>query len=311
MFLLHPIKSLKAILNSFELRLSYIEGQQNRLQTRLEAMQEALARTEARQIAQQDSRDIRDSEFRCFSQFGEDGIIQFLLRHVEIDNEFFVEFGVEDYSEANTRFLLMNNNWSGLVLDSDEKNIAKIKNNRNYYWKYDLRAVHAFITKDNINSILAENGVRGEIGVLSIDIDGNDYWVWDAINVINPVIVIIEYNHRFGPDLAVTVPYDEKFSRWTSGRPIVYFGASLKALCLLAERKGYAFVGCNSNGVNAFFVRKDKTRPELRQLSSTEGFVRGKFSELRDENGLLIKSDDEEERRMILSLPLTNVEDID
>jgi hypothetical protein len=309
MFLLHPIKSLKAILNAFELRLTYIEGQQLRLQTRLESVQEALARTEARQIAQQDSRDIRDSEFRCFSQFGEDGIIQFLLRHVEIDNEFFVEFGVEDYSEANTRFLLMNNNWSGLVLDSSAENIAKITNNRNYYWKYDLRAVQAFITKDNINSILAENGVRGEIGLLSIDIDGNDYWVWDAINIINPVIVIIEYNHRFGPDLAVTVPYDETFDRWTSGRPVVYFGASLKALCLLAERKGYAFVGCNSNGVNAFFVRKDKKSPELRQLSPTDGFVSGKFSELRDENGVVIKSDHEEERRMILSLPLTNVED--
>jgi hypothetical protein len=203
----------------------------------------------------------------------------------------------------------MNNNWSGLVLDSNAENIAKIKNSR-IYWKYDLRAVQAFVTKDNINSILAENGVRGEIGLLSIDIDGNDYWVWRAIDIINPVIVIIEYNHRFGADLAATIPYDQTFDRWTSGKPLVYFGASLKALCLLAEQKGYAFVGCNANGVNAFFVRSDKKPPELRELSPREGFVPGKFSELRNEHGLIVKSDPEDEKQMILNLPLTKVEDI-
>jgi hypothetical protein len=309
MFLFHPIKSTKAILKSFEDQFFELQRKLDQSHRRLHYVQEALGRIENRQLSNIESDNLNDYEFRVFSQWGEDGIIQFLLRHIEIDNEFFVEFGVEDYTEANTRFLLVNNNWSGLVLDSNAENIAKIKNSPNH-WNYDLRAVQAFITKDNINSILAENGVRGEIGLLSIDIDGNDYWVWRAMDIVNPVIVIIEYNHRFGADLAVTLPYDETFSRWTSGRPVVYFGASLKALCLLAERKGYAFVGCNTNGVNAFFVRKDKMPPELRQLSVIDGFVPGKFGELRDENGLLIKSDQEEERRMILSLPLTNVEDI-
>ena len=309
MFLLHPRKSLKAILKAFEGRFDSVEARLQQLQTRIEYLQEALGRVESRQSAEVASRELRDNEYRVFSQWGEDGIIQFLLRHVKIENKTFVEFGVEDYTEANTRFLLMKDNWGGLVLDGSGDNIARLKGSR-VYWLYNLKAAQAFVTKDNINDILREHGVVGEIGLLSIDIDGNDFWLWRAIEVISPVIVVIEYHHRFGKDAAVTVPYDESFDRWRSSRPMIYFGASLRALCLLAERKGYAFVGCNSNGVNAFFVRKDKKPPEISEVTPGEGFVEGHFSEMRDENGSIIKSQPEEERRLIMSLPLTNVEDI-
>lgn len=310
MFLLHPIRSLKAILKSFEDRLRSIEGRQRLLQVHIEYVQEALGRVESRQLTDKTRADPSDNEFRVYSQWGEDGIIQFLLRHIRIENKIFVEFGVEDYTEANTRFLLVNDNWTGLVLDSDSENIAKLKNSR-IYWLYNLKAVQAFVTKDNINDILTANGVVGEIGLLSIDIDGNDYWVWRAIEVINPIIVIIEYNHRFGKDIAVTVPYEESFDRRKSPQPWIYFGASLRALCLLAERKGYAFVGCNSHGVNAFFVRKDKKPHEIREVSPEKGFREGKFSESRDDNGLIMKTQPEEEKRLIMKLPLTNVKDPD
>lgn len=310
MFLLHPIKSSKAKLGSLRGRLDSIEVHLRLLQKRVEYVQEALGRVEARQLADKASSQLSDNEFRVFSQWGEDGIIQFLLRHIRIENKTFVEFGVEDYAEANTRFLLTNNKWAGLVLDSDTDNIAKLKRSRTY-WHYNLKAVQAFVTKDNINDILKDNGVVGEIGLLSIDIDGNDYWVWRAIEVISPVIVVIEYNHRFGPDVAVTVPYDESFDRWRQSEPLIYFGASLKALCSLAARKGYAFVGCNSNGVNAFFVRKDKKPDQIREVSPGEGFVEGSFSELRDETGRIIKSTPEAERQMIMSLPLANVADLE
>ena len=277
---------------------------------RLEYIQEALGRIEARQLSSTDSPHLADNEFRVFSQWGEDGIIQFLLRNIPISNKTFVEFGVEDYRQANTRFLLVNNNWHGLVLDSSTQNIDKIKATA-IHSNYDLKAVHAFITKDNINEILKNSGLSGEIGLLSIDIDGNDFWVWHAINVIDPIIVVIEYNHRFGKDRAVTVPYDESFDRFRSTRPLVYFGASLKALCLLAQKKGYAFLGCNSNGVNAFFVRKDKKPDLLKELTPEEGFITGNFSELRDETGKIVKSTPEAEREMILHLPLIDVSNID
>lgn len=306
MFVFHPIKSLRAILRSFEARLTSLEKEMERL----EHIQEALGRIEARQLTRSEDQHLADYEFRVFSQWGEDGIIQFLLRQISIENKAFVEFGVEDYTQANTRFLLVNDNWHGLVLDSSKDNIAKIKSTA-MHSNYDLKAVQAFVTRDNINEILKNNGVAGEIGLLSIDIDGNDFWVWRAIDVIDPVIVVVEYNHRFGRDAAVTVPYEESFDRFRSPRPTVYFGASLKALCMLAERKGYAFVGCNSNGVNAFFVRKDKKPDRIRELSAAEGFVAGNFSELRDENGKIIKSAPEAERQMIMSLPLVNVANVE
>ena len=309
MLILHPIKFLKAVLESFDTRLRVVEAAQQRLQARVEYLQEALGRIESRQLAARGRPEVFEHEFRVFSQWGEDGIIQFLLRHVEVEKKVFVEFGVEDYTEANTRFLLVNDNWSGLVFDSGGENMARLRNSR-LYWMYDLKAVQAFVTRENINSLLAENGVVGEIGLLSIDIDGNDYWVWRAVEVISPVIVVIEYNHRFGPEAAVTVPYDESFDRRRGGRPVIYFGASLRALCLLAGRKGYAFVGCGSSGVNAFFVRRDKMPPGLRELTPGEGFVAGKFSELRDENGAVIKYEPEEERRLLLGLPLADVEDL-
>lgn len=299
---------MRRLLRPLEVRLNTAEVRQRRMKTNIEYMQEALGRIEFRQLSERPSNNLRDNEYRVFSQSGEDGIIQFLLKHIAIGQNVFVEFGVEDYSEANTRFLLTGCGWSGLVLDGSSEHILKIKQSR-VYWKYNLKAAQAFVTRDNINGILRDNGIVGEIGLLSIDIDGNDYWVWRAIDVINPVIVIIEYNHRFGKDLAVTIPYDESFVRGQNSKPVIYSGASLRALYLLAESKGYSFVGCNSGGINAFFVRKDKKPDQIRELSVEEGFVEGGFSETRDETGMIVKTSPEEERRMILRLPLTNVGD--
>ena len=306
MSLLHPIKVLRSILERFEQRLNTLQKEL----WRLEYMQEALGRIETRQLSSSEGQRLEDNEFRVFSQWGEDGIIQHLLRHIKIDRKIFVEFGVEDYRESNTRFLLVNNNWTGLILDGDSTNVRNIKTSR-IYWAYNIKAEHAFVTAENINELLSENGITGEIGLLSIDIDGNDFWVWRAINVVNPVIVVVEYNHRFGNQAAVTIPYDANFDRTRTAEPLVYFGASLRALCWLAERKGYAFVGCNSNGVNAFFVRKDKLPSAIRELTPGEGYVEGKFTETLSADGTPNKVNLEEERRMIMRFPLVNVEELD
>jgi len=228
---------------------------------------------------------IHDAEFKVFSQFGEDGIIQYLIHNVQIENEAFIEFGVADYRESNTRFLLINNNWRGLVIDSGRSNIERIIKDP-IYWKFELQAVHDFVNRDNIDRIIRENNFSGDIGLLCIDIDGNDYWVWESIQAVSPTIVIVEYNSIFGNRRAVTIPYDASFERSRAHYSDLFWGCSLKALCMLAERKDYAFVGSNSNGNNAFFVRKDKLG-NLKTMDIESGYVESRFRESRDLQGRL------------------------
>ncbi|MBN3946513.1 MAG: hypothetical protein HWQ38_08455 [Nostoc sp. NMS7] len=286
--------------------LHHIFNQVISIQSRLVKVQEALGRIESRQLQSLDKFELKDNEFRVFSQWGEDGILQMLLRHIEIPNKIFIEFGVENYIESNTRFLLVKENWAGLVIDGSTENISYIKKD-SIYWQHNLKAVQAFIDKDNINKLIAENGIKGEIGILSIDIDGNDYWIWQSINVINPAIVVTEYNFIFGKDKSVTIPYNDKFVRTQAHYSSIYFGASLKALYLLAQKKGYAFVGCNTAGNNAFFVRKDLMSDCIKELSLEEGYVAGQFRESRDEDGNLNFLSLQEKQQLLTSLPLIEV----
>jgi hypothetical protein len=307
----HKVNFLYKLLYEIHNKLHHVYNQLQQMQEMLSRVQESLGRIENRQLQSVDNAyeniNIQDYEIRVFSQWGEDGIIQLLLRLLEVPRKIFVEFGVHNYTESNTRFLLLNNNWAGLVIDASAENISYIKKDP-IYWQHNLKAVHAFVNKDNINTIISENGIEGEIGLLSIDIDGNDYWVWQAINTIQPAIVIIEYNFRFGKTKAVTVPYDENFVRSKVHYSTLYYGASLKAICLLSQQKGYVFVGCNSAGNNAFFVRKDLKPDCIKKLTVEEGYVAGQFRESRDENGELIYLSAQEEEKILSSLPLVEVE---
>jgi hypothetical protein len=224
-------------------------------------------------------------EFQVFSQRGEDGVIQYLINHIDIPNKIFVEFGVETYTESNTRFLLINNNWSGLIIDGSKSNINFIKSDY-IYWKYDITAVESFITKENINKIISEYTKVSDIGILSVDIDGNDYWIWKEIDCIKPRIVICEYNSAFGNDKKVTVPYKADFVRRKEHYSDLYFGASLAAFCELAEEKGYDFIGTTRAGVNAYFVRKDLSSP-FKKFTTQQGFNESDNRDSRDEKGNL------------------------
>lgn len=209
------------------------------------------------QVRQKDMvKSFEEVEFSVFSQAGDDGIIQYLIHKLDIKERYFVEFGVQDYIESNTRFLLLNNNWSGLIMDGSQEHIDFIQSDY-FYNKYNLTARKQFITAENINQVLTEEKVPQEAGLLHIDIDGNDYWVWKAINVIQPVIVVMEYNSSFGEERAITVPYKADFERYTAHYSGLVFGASLQALNKLAIEKGYTFVGSNSYGNNAYFIRND------------------------------------------------------
>ena len=246
-----------------------------------------------------------DAEFKVFSQFGDDGILQYLTRTLSINPTTFIEFGVESYLESNTRLLLMKDNWRGLIIDGSESHMAKIRR-ESIYWRHDLTAVRAFITKENINAIISDNGFGGEVGVLSIDIDGNDYWVWENLSCVNPLIVVAEYNSVFGADRAVSVPYNPSFVRSEAHYSNLYWGCSIGALCYLAEKKGYSFVGCNSSGNNAYFIRNDRLG-SLKSISPSYGFVESRFRESRDTDQRLTFVSGPSRRGIIAELPLVDV----
>jgi hypothetical protein len=140
---------------------------------------------------------------------------------------------------------------------------------------------------DSINDLLAGSGFDREIGLLNIDIDGNDYWIWKAIDVSSPIIVVLEYNSIFGSDRAITVPYDRAFDRARKHYSNLYFGASLRALYQISHLKGYAFVGSNSAGNNAYFVGRDKLNATVKESSLEKGYVRSRFRQSRDKLGNL------------------------
>ena len=248
---------------------------------------------------------LQEVEFKVFSQWGEDGIIQYLINNVPVKNRIFVELGVENYTEANTRFLLINDNWKGLVIDGNKDYIGYIKNDE-IYWKYDLTAVCKFITRENINEILLCAGIKGDIGLLSIDVDGNDYWIWEAIEVVNPRIVICEYNSIFGSNYAISVPYNAKFQRTKAHYSNLYYGASLPALCILADKKGYDFIGSNSSGTNAFFARKDLSH-DINKLTVKEGYVLSHIRESRNDHGKLTYLSGSDRLNMIKDLEVIDV----
>ena len=255
-----------------------------------------------------------DHEFRVFSQFGDDGIIQWLTKNINISRKIFVEFGVENYVESNTRFLLMNDNWSGLVMDGNSTNINFIKSD-GIYWKYNLKAKQAFITAENINELIAsEFLVSGEgkpykIGLLSIDVDGNDYWIWEKIDCIDPDIVVCEYNGVWGMDDAITIPYDPDFVRENAHYSRIYFGASIAALNKLANKKGYSLVAGNQAGNNVYFVRNDLLNDSVKKKEIKDVFHQYQYRQARDEFGNLSYINLEEERELIQNLPIVRIED--
>ena len=193
--------------------------------------------------------------FKVYSQADEDGIIQEIFKRIGAANRSFIEFGVETGIECNSVKLLVEG-WSGLWIEAFAPSAAEIRNRfGTFLADGKLRLSQNLITAENINAVFESCGMTGEVDLLSIDIDGNDYWVWKAIEVINPRLVVIEYNATLRPPMALVVPYRAE-ARWDGSN---HYGASLEALVRLAAAKNYRLVGCSIAGVNAFFVRADLT----------------------------------------------------
>jgi hypothetical protein len=202
----------------------------------------------------------KDVGFRIYSQHEEDGIILFIFALIGTLNKRCVEICAGNGIECNTANLIINHRWIGLLCDGNEGNIEKAKlfyasNHNTKYWPPTI--VKAWITKDNVNEIIKDNGFYGEIDLLSLDIDGIDYWLWNEISCVSPRVVVLEFNHLWGDDVSVTVPYRHNFVGEFTDYGSDYAGASLKAFVKLCKKKGYRLVGTNGIATNAFFVRND------------------------------------------------------
>ena len=190
--------------------------------------------------------------FKVYSQHDEDGIIQEILRRIGTDKRTFVEFGVETGVECNTVKLLVEG-WRGLWIEANAQAAKQIASTFDAFLKDSrLKLLQSTVTAENINTLIRSADL-GEIDLIGIDIDFNDYWVWKAIEVVKPRVVVIEYNAGLRPPMSLTVPYRPDHAASATN----FFGASLEALVKLGRRKGYRVVGCNISGSNAFFVRED------------------------------------------------------
>jgi hypothetical protein len=223
----------------------------------------------------------RDVGFKAYSQTDEDGILLFIFSVIGTTNKTSVEICAGNGIECNTANLIINHGWTGLLMDG---NSELVRQGKRFYEKnpgtYVDPPVFAcnWIKRNNVNELVSENGFAGEIDLLSLDLDGVDYWIWEAIEVISPRVVVLEYLDIVGPDRALTVPYADDFSAWqhpvTGGMPN-FCGASLPAFVKLARRKGYRLVGCNRSGFNAFFV-KNNVGGTLREIPVKDCFTNRK-----------------------------------
>lgn len=246
---------------------------------------------------------LAEAEFSVFSQWGEDGIISWLIDRIGTVTDCFVEFGVEDFREANCRYLLVTRNWRGLVIDGSASNIAAIRGST-LAWKYDLQAREAFITRDTIVDLLSSAGFGERLGLLSVDIDGVDYWVLERITTPSD-IVVVEYNDALS-GYPVSVPYDPEFVRLKKHPSGMYWGASLDAFRHLLEQRNYVFVGTNKAGTNAFFVAGEHGDAVLSSLDEVKSWP-CRMREVRNADGSLSLTTYRESIYHILDLPLVDV----
>lgn len=207
-------------------------------------------------------------EMKIYSQFGEDGIIQEILKRTGSKNKTFVEIGSSDGMENNTTNLLTKG-WKGLWIDGDKNLCNTARNNFSSFIKINkLKITNAFVTVDNIIKILELANISKEFDLLSIDIDGNDYWIWQKLSFYKPQIVCIEYNASIGPEAEWVMKYNKSYISDATN----YFGSSLKSLEILGKNLGYTLVGCSFAGTNAFFVRNDLVKNKFLTPSTAENF---------------------------------------
>ena len=195
---------------------------------------------------------ILTQRFHVVSQNEEDGITLALINLAGTTNRRFLELGCGT-NGGNTGFLAETCGWTGLMADGNPKCAGEVETR---FTRYGVDTKLVWITRDNVNQLVRDHRLDGEIDLLSLDLDGNDYWVWRALDACSPRIVVLEFNREFGADRAVTVQYDPTFKR-DQTVTVPFWGASLAAFEQLGREKGYRLVLVEPSGVNAYLLRND------------------------------------------------------
>lgn len=218
---------------------------------------------------------LRNVTLSVHSQFEEDGILLILFALIGVTNRQCVELCAGDAIESNSANLILNHGWTGVLCDG---NVANVRAARRFFRRcrttrvWPPTVVHQWLSAENVNQFLHEHDALPEPDLLSIDVDGNDYWLWKAIEVIEPRVVVIEINHLWGAERSVTVPYDPAFRADFTVHGSDYAGASLPAMVKLGRQKGYRLVAVNRFATNAFFVRRNIGEEQLPELDPSGCF---------------------------------------
>ena len=236
------MKSISKLIKKIKTLFHYIETRHNLLAEELQRWPEF-----------QEKNNLIPFGFKVYSQNDEDGILQEIFQRIGIKHKIFIEFGVGDGLENNTLYFLIQG-WKGLWIEGNKKNYKKIRRGLKYILKTQkLHLINSFVTRENIDKIISENIKENEIDLLSIDIDGNDYHIFDAIQSVKARVIVVEYNAKFPPPLSFCIDYDPQHI-WQNDD---FLGASLKFWETEMGKKGYSLVACNLSGCNAFFIRND------------------------------------------------------
>lgn len=196
-----------------------------------------------------------DMGFRVYSQTDEDGLLLYIFALIGMTNKKCIDIAAGHPIGANSTNLIVNWGWHGLLIEGNSELVSASQkfyaNNPNTFI-FPPQSVQSWITAENINDLIYQHGFEGEIDLLSLDVDGIDYWLLNSLTVVKPRVIVVEYQDILGGDRALTVPYKHDFNRFDIHPD--FCGASLLAFKKLADQKGYRLVGCNQYGYNAFFV---------------------------------------------------------
>lgn len=257
----------------------------------------------------QNFKNLWDAEIKVFSQWGEDGILDFLCEKIDISKPSIIEIGAGNFMECNSRFISEFRNANVIAVDGRD-DLVKVVKSSPLYWKSNLIPIVEWITPDNINSIMDLGKEKfGKIDIFSLDLDGNDYWILQDVIFSDVAIAVIEFNPIFGASLKVTVPRNDAFDRYKAHYSGLYYGASLQAIIDLMIIKGFEFIGTNRVGNNAFFVKsKFSNKFSFDVKSDYSKYTDWRIRDSRGLNGELTYLDGSERLKAIKDLYLLDLD---